>query len=142
MDASAHGWFNYAVSYLKSAQELRKLDLHLAHKTAPVEFLYYHAIELLLKSYLINNGATKEQVKALGHRIIKIGKACEAKGLTLSDADRATLEFIEHQDNLFKARYIELGMFQVASFADLDRTAVYLATTLQGALYPSRDRTA
>lgn len=137
--ASPMGWFNYAVAYLRSAQTLYKHETGVAHSSAPVEFLYYHAIELLLKTYLLQSGLNEKQLKALGHGLVALGEECEARGLYLTGAHRETIEFIEHQGNLFKSRYIRLGRFQRASFADLDKLAGHIANTLRDILFTSVD---
>jgi hypothetical protein len=137
--ASSIGWFNYAVAYLRAAQTLYKHETGVAHSSAPVEFLYYHAIELLLKTYLLHSGLNEKQLKALGHGLIALGEECETRGLYLTGAHRETIDFIEHQGNLFKSRYIRLGRFQRASFADLNKLAGHIANTLRDILFKSAD---
>jgi hypothetical protein len=55
---NAMGLFNTANSYWKAAVALQKAKLKTRHSDDPVWFLYYHAIELYLKSFLRMHGHT------------------------------------------------------------------------------------
>jgi hypothetical protein len=48
------GLFNYARSYWRSAEYLHAAKLKLTHPSAPATFLFYHAIELYLKAFLLS----------------------------------------------------------------------------------------
>src|SRR5688500_16200658 len=133
-DASDVGWFNYAVSYLRAAQALQPLQLGTTHPHSPVEFLYYHSIELFLQAYLVLKGATVKELKSLNHGVVKIAEECASKGLALDAMDREVIGLIEHQGNLFKARYLKTGYFQRASFTDLDRVTEHIMGEVAHAL--------
>ena len=49
---NAIGLFNTARSYWRSAEHLNAAGVKVTHPEAPVTFLFCHAIELYLKSYL------------------------------------------------------------------------------------------
>ncbi len=53
---SAFGLFNYANSYRRSAEYLSKAKVRVSHPHAPITYLFYHAIELYLKSFLRSHG--------------------------------------------------------------------------------------
>ncbi len=54
---------------------------------APVYFLYIHAVELALKSFLLRAGCTEEKLKKLSHNLLKIFEEAKVKGLNASDPD-------------------------------------------------------
>ena len=58
------GLFNYARSYWRSAEYLHAAQLTLTHPTAPVSFLFYHAIELYLKDFLLSQSMTLSKALA------------------------------------------------------------------------------
>jgi hypothetical protein len=57
------GLFNYAHSYWVCAATLEGKPLDITHKDAPVDYLYYHAVELYLKSYLRLKGHNLKQLR-------------------------------------------------------------------------------
>ena len=130
--ASDIGWFNYAVSYLRAAQALRTLQFNATHRDSPIEFLYYHSVELFLKAFLVLKGATEKDVKGLSHGIVRIMERCRAQGLVLDKTDRAVIALIDRSGNMFRARYIRTGYFEKASGAMLDRLTERLLSKIAG----------
>ena len=53
---SALGLFNFAHSYWASASALETKDVRASHADAPICYLYFHSVELYLKSYLLAEG--------------------------------------------------------------------------------------
>ncbi len=107
------GLFNYAHSYWVSAVALQRASLDCTHKDAPVDYLYFHAIELYLKSFLRLRGMTLGQLKKIGHSLTKLHAAAIAEGLTDDEEDRQVVALIDQ--NYMRARYIETGPFSKAS---------------------------
>jgi hypothetical protein len=80
--------FNYAHSYAQSAVTLVIHEPAATHPHAPVNFLYFHAIELYLKSLLVRLGDDLDALrKAYGHNVRPLAELCEKKGLQLSRSD-------------------------------------------------------
>lgn len=105
------GLFNYARSYWISAEQLRSSKPNVSHADAVICFLFYHAIELYLKSYLKAAGFDLHKLKKLSHGTSKIGETARKEGLNLSNEDYETLQLIDSYDNVVRSRYIVTGAF-------------------------------
>ncbi len=70
------GLFNYAESYFRSARALDANKPKVTHPDAPVNFLFYHAIELYLKAYLRLKGLTPRELasRKYGHSVAALSK--------------------------------------------------------------------
>lgn len=119
---TALGLFNYARSYKGSADFLLSAELRVTHPHAPLTFLFYHAIELYLKSYLRALDYTVSQLRSLGHNISKLAIAVEAAGLILDDEDKEVLQMMAEADNVIRSRYIQTGAFSRPEEEALSRT--------------------
>lgn len=106
---NALGLFNTARSYWRSAEHLNAAQLKVSHPHAPVTFLYCHAIELYLKSYLRAAGNTVSDLKKIGHRIARLAEAAAAAGLRLDPDKAEVLSHIDDWDVAIEARYIVTG---------------------------------
>jgi hypothetical protein len=106
------GLFNYAHSYWVCAATLERARLDITHKDAPVDYLYYHAIELYLKSYLRLSGHSLRQLRDLGHGIVKLYDAAVTNGLDDAEQNRNTIGWIP--SNYLRSRYIQTGAFRRA----------------------------
>jgi hypothetical protein len=80
---SAQGFLNIAREYFQAAEELHASKSRISHA---LYFLYFHATELLLKSYLL---AHNEKVG--GHKISEHYKRCRKLGLKIEADDRIGL---------------------------------------------------
>jgi hypothetical protein len=103
------GLFHFARSYWQSAEHLRLQRLPVTHPAAPITFLFYHAIELYLKSYLRCAGLTVKDLKQYSHGVKKLGQAVEDRGLKLIEDDREVLNLMDEYDNVIRSRYITTG---------------------------------
>jgi hypothetical protein len=103
------GLFNYARSYWRSAEQLRRSKPKVTHPDAPILFLFYHAIELYLKAFLRSAGYDLAQLKGISHRINKAARAAQKEGLQLTAADFELLGVIDSDDNVIRVRYITTG---------------------------------
>ncbi|MCE2580715.1 hypothetical protein LDL36_20150 [Komagataeibacter sp. FNDCR1] len=54
-------------------------------------FLYAHAIEQAIKGYLLGRGTPQNEVKKLGHNLLKLLRKARAKGLNTSDPNTDTI---------------------------------------------------
>ncbi|MHA6347680.1 HEPN domain-containing protein [Roseivivax sp. CAU 1761] len=107
---TAVGLFNYAHSYAQSAVSLEKNPAEATHPHSPIYFLYFHAVELYLKSLLVRMGYDLEDLrKKHGHKVRPLAKLCQESGLHLSlDAEQA-IALMADTDNVISSRYIRVG---------------------------------
>ncbi|EAU45693.1 hypothetical protein R2601_09098 [Salipiger bermudensis HTCC2601] len=91
-------------------------------------FLYFHAIELYLKSYLMAFGFTEGQLRKrkYGHNICCLANEAEGHGLTLADTDRHVVLHLSESDNIMTSRYIKLGVHSRLPFDVLHETCYRL----------------
>ena len=132
--ATATGWFIHAEAYVQAAMTLHHAGRHDGRAENPIRFLYYHAIELTLKSYLIHSGLTAEDLKkrGMGHQVITLGEKCVEYGLLLSDADLAALSFIE--PDVFLSRYVKPSIRTVVTLPELEAFALRLSESVKAKL--------
>jgi hypothetical protein len=124
------GLFNYARSYWRSAEYLHAAQLKLTHPTAPVSFLFYHAIELYLKAFLLSQSLTLKSLKSIGHRVDKAGEKAIEMGLLLLDEDKEVISIIGDGDTVINSRYIVTGAFSRPAEDALSRTCGSLDETV------------
>jgi hypothetical protein len=72
---TAMGLYNTACSYHLAARELEKIALRGTHPSMPVQLLYFHAIELFLKSFLrLSHSVAQLSSRDLGHKLPILAK--------------------------------------------------------------------
>ena len=81
------GLFNYARSYWQSAEYLNSAKLDVSHKEAPVTFLFYHSIELYLKSFLRLQNLSVKKLRDIGHKVDQLSNAAVRTVLLFIDTD-------------------------------------------------------
>lgn len=128
---TAVGLFNYANSYWQSAVALDDDELvigpKITHPDAPICFLYYHAIELFLKSHIRGQGVSVKGLRTkFGHRIEKMVKAAEDRGLKIVPEDREIFRFMAKSDQVLASRDIMTGPFTRPNKVSLDQTCIRL----------------
>jgi hypothetical protein len=131
------GLFNYARAYHLSASHLAKAKIRAGHAHAPVSFLYYHSIELYLKSFLRLRETSVESLRKLGHRLSSLATAATERGLFLMDEDREVISLISADDMMIRARYIRTGFSRQPANEALERTCASLHETVRDALRKS-----
>jgi|SRR6185369_3805638 hypothetical protein len=132
---NALGLFNTADSYWCAASVLSRANIKSTHPDYPVRFLYYHAIELYLKSFLrAHQYSVDDLAKKLGHNARKLTSEAKALGLFLMDEDRVVLKMMAKTDAVIRSRYIQTGFFTWPSVGALDRTCKSLRATIGEAL--------
>ncbi len=110
-DATASGLFFFGHAYWASASALELVKVDSGHRESPVNYLYFHALELLLKSYLLHNGATHDQLrKEFSHKLLKTAKKAHSLGLDVLPGDFETLKLCDQ--NYIEARYLRTGPFK------------------------------
>ncbi|WP_406853804.1 hypothetical protein ABEG18_14680 [Alsobacter sp. KACC 23698] len=111
-DEAARAWLHYGDAYFYDAALLHREEKpDRGFFNAPVAYLYFHAIELYLKSFLRHHGVSEEKLgsQKFGHQLAKLLKHCRKRGLPrikrLEDiCERAVL-----YDQPIRARYITTG---------------------------------
>jgi hypothetical protein len=113
----AVGLFNYAHSYAQAAVTLEKNKPGATHDDAPVYFLYFHAIELYLKSFLVREGHDLEYLrKKYGHKVKPLVNLCMNAGVQFSLDGQQAINLMASTDNVMSSRYIRIGTHQRLPF--------------------------
>lgn len=116
------GLFHYANSYWQSATALQEADVKSSHPEVPIWFLYLHAVELYLKSYLRSHGISAQELRTkYGHRVCCLTDESRQRGLLLDDEDIEVFSLIVRMD-LMAVRYIRTGAFTRPTHEALYRT--------------------
>ena len=131
---NAVGLFNTARSYWQSAEYLAVANLKVTHPTAPVTFLFCHAIELYLKAYLRGVGKNVADLKQIGHRVANLAKAAVSTGLKIEPEQSEVLGHIDDAAVAIEARYIVTGFKNLPTNEALSRAAAYLDQSVSAAL--------
>ncbi|WP_430414328.1 hypothetical protein [Parasphingorhabdus sp.] len=101
------GLFHYAQSYAKSAVKLAEVEVDVTHPDAPIRFLFSHAIELYLKSYLLTKGMTVNDLRNnYGHKISKLFAGAIEHGLEVQSEQQEQAALL---DDAIQDRYLESG---------------------------------
>lgn len=130
------GLFHYAESYWLSARALEAKRVKCTHPDEPVNFLFYHAVELLLKAYLRQQGMAPRVMasKPFSHNVGALARRAEELGLWLMDEDKEVMALMESSDAVIRSRYIQIGAFRRPTHGALDRTCKSLHETIGHAL--------
>jgi hypothetical protein len=124
---TALGMYNFAESYRHAGDRVTASKAKPLLFDAPIRFLYYHSVELYLKSCLRGDGRSPGEIKSkYGHGFLKLQRACENRGLVIDDEDVAVIELIDGS-NYWRSRYIETGFGRFATLPALARTCDSLA---------------
>jgi len=108
LQASAQAFFTYAEAYALSAKSLADARLEMGHAEAPIRMLFFHAIELYLKAFLVVRGQSAELLKRrAGHNFEKLITLATNEGLPVELNDKVLLAEAYHSDAIFQARYLE-----------------------------------
>ncbi|WP_420857614.1 hypothetical protein [Marivivens marinus] len=99
------GLLNRAEEYLAAAATLRKANPSADKLPEPVYFLYFHAIELLLKAGLAANGLSARQIKDQAHNLVALQTKLEKFGINFSDAERELIASIKQERGQTATRY-------------------------------------
>jgi hypothetical protein len=105
MEPSAVGFYNQAYSYWKAGDALRSANLQTPMAEMPIKFLYYQAIEVLLKSFLLANGYTISTIRNdFGHHVHQLLLECNRHGLVLNEANADVIRYIDEANEGMEAR--------------------------------------
>ncbi len=109
------GMLRYATEYYAAAliadEELGSESGYETYAPMPVNFLIGHAIELALKAYVLEKGATHDSLFKLGHDLEGCLENAEKLGfgsvLVVGDDDRAVLRVL---NNLYSSKQFEYSV--------------------------------
>ena len=120
------GTFNFAHSFWQAGSALRTGDWAkgVSHASKPVEFLYWHAIELFLKAFLLASGISETDLRksTYGHNIRALAREATDRGLRLKDRDSEVLSLMQTKDDMIELRYITPGTRTVPEHEELETT--------------------
>ena len=116
------GFYNFAWSYHAAADLICEHELRATHPNAPVMFLYYHAIELYLKSFLRFHGVSAKRLQSIGHDYKRLLSRALKCGLVLGATENEVLNMLDGEI-WSRARYLEIGYLSVPSLDALSRTS-------------------
>jgi hypothetical protein len=87
-------------------------------------FLYYHAIELYLKSFLRKHGHSASELrgKNFGHKTCCLYEKAKELGLVVDDEALQVFSLMATTDAIIRSRYIEIGFVRWPILEALDRT--------------------
>lgn len=109
-EQTAVAFFNYAHSYAQSAVTLEDYPTDATHDDAPIYFLYFHATELYLKSYLVVHGWSLTDLRdKFGHKVVKLVGQAKTDGLVTIQEDEDVFLMMDQTDNVISSRYIRVG---------------------------------
>jgi len=128
------GFFNYGASYRAAADTLMRCEHRSVHPQAPVQSLYYHAIELVLKGFLRAHGISVAALKRMGHQLDKLQSQAVKLGLQIDQADSGVIEFLETGDLWSHSRYLVTGFRRDVPLSHLAKTSERLENSVAAAL--------
>lgn len=123
MTNSAIGTFNYAHSFWGAARALyeKEWETSETHPSSPMEFLYWHAIELFLKAFLQADGVNEDDLRLrYGHKVFVLANECVRRGLPLSKHAMEVISFMREQGDMIDLRYLRIGAKSVPDHDEVD----------------------
>jgi HEPN domain-containing protein len=117
------GIYNYAASYHVAADLICDEGLKATHPEAPATFLYYHAIELYLKSFLRFHGVSAKRLQSIGHDYKRLLSRASKHGLVLGELENEVLNMLDGEI-WSRSRYLEIGILRgLPSLHELSTTS-------------------
>jgi hypothetical protein len=117
------GWFNFAASYHAAADLIANQGQKATHPESPAMFLYFHAIELYLKSFLRLRGDSAAALRRIGHDFQRLQTRAEARGLVLGDVEQEVFDLLKATDIWSRGRYLKTGPLRVPTLMALSQTS-------------------
>lgn len=131
---TAIGLFHYAHSYAQSASTISKAKVKATHDDSPIRFLYSHAVELYLKSFLRLNGISVAELRGqkFGHNTKKLVNKAIRLGLPVEDFQKQQIILL---GDAIRDRYIETGGRTVLEIEALHALCEHLHKEIGPAIY-------
>lgn len=111
---TAVGLYHYGLSYIACADMLKASEPAGMIHNAPIRFLYWHALELLMKAFLMADGLSVGDLRKRGHDQKRLHKECIERGLSLDKYPEAFFAFTDDNEPI-EARYIVTGTRRLPS---------------------------
>lgn len=129
--STPHGFFNFAETYRNAAKALHEAKAEGTHKESPLRFLYYHAIELYLKAFLLAQTIHPFELRTkFGHDVIRLSNKAERLGLRLTDEDKGVFILMSETDAVIRSRYLITSSCNWPSIPELERICENLRTLI------------
>ena len=125
---------NKARLYLRSARYLNAANPSVSCAHAGVTFLFCHAIELFLLSYLRAHGGEGAELDNLNRRVAATTSRAVGAGLKLHPDVVATLSQIAETLTAIEVRYIVTGVKQIPNIDPLSNAAQKMDAAVSTAL--------
>jgi HEPN domain-containing protein len=119
------GLYYYAASYHVAADLICDQGLRATHPEAPATFLYCHAIELYLKSFLRFHGVSAKRLQSIGHDYKRLLSRASKRGLVLGELESEVLSMLGGEI-WSRSRYLEIGSLRSPSLSALSTTSISL----------------
>jgi len=139
------GLYTSAESYWQAAQALEEAKVRSVHPDYPIRFLYYHAIELYLKSYLRLKGHSVRDLssmKKFGHDIKRLTDRAAELGIKFEAEDLYIFGIMGSTDAVIRSRYHKTAAFHWPTTDGLDRVCDRLHRPIRDAMrqggFPAR----
>jgi hypothetical protein len=131
------GLFNYAHTYAASAAALADTKVDATHCDSPVYFMYYHAIELYLKSYLLKKGHSLGELRSrkFGHNLRTLVDTAKSHGLSFEEKYEDDINLLDTTDSVISSRYLRIGTHTRLPLFDLDNFCRYLNNEIEPIVY-------
>jgi hypothetical protein len=123
------GMFNFAESFLDAGRHLARAcdkgELRLRFDS-PIYYLYSHALELMLKSFLRAKGHSAELLasRKFGHKLTVLWQECLKAGLTTEANNgafiEAMIEILHPLATDYELRYLKVGTKQMPQLDELE----------------------
>jgi hypothetical protein len=122
---AAIGTWTLARSYFEAGSKLGQ-DQDSFGLSMPAYFLYGHAIELALKSFLISQGTTAGRLKRIGHDLeeaMRIACMSDAFDIHLSDKHKAVVRMLNPYYRGKELEYLAIGAKTFPVIEEVEATA-------------------
>jgi hypothetical protein len=96
--------------------------------------LYYHAIKLYLKSFLLLKGKDEAFLRKVGHDLKHLSELCGELGLSFSPQDEEMFSLIQEHGSAMLARYLKPALIKIPTFETLEHIICNLDTEVGIAL--------
>lgn len=129
------GLFHYAHSYAASANALVRCGVKSTHPEAPIRYLFGHAIELYLKSFLLLRGTALDELRErkFGHNLSALLERVMTLGLSVSESMVKQIDLANN--DVLGDRYIKTGFKQVLGFDEYAAICAHLNAQIGPSVY-------
>jgi len=130
--------FEEAEAYWRAGVELERGRLSGAFASQPVRNLYYHSIDLYLKSFLCSRGLLPGDLEGkFRNDFRRMRKQCQKRGLLLEKPYSETLEYFVVTPLPLRLRFSATGFYRVPTVRALDDLCRVLRDRVSSAI-PAR----